>query len=51
MIGESIIGDLLGIIIGHIYYFFSEIYPKWEMSEDVRIFRTPLFMYLYIHIF
>lgn len=32
--------DLLGIVVGHMYFFFKDIYPKW--GSDV--FRTPCFI-------
>jgi len=28
MVGDSILGDLIGIIIGHFYYYMTEILPK-----------------------
>ncbi|KAF9758270.1 Derlin-2 [Nosema granulosis] len=32
--------DLLGIVVGHLYFFFKDVYPKWGSD----IFRTPCFI-------
>ncbi|CAK9008868.1 unnamed protein product [Durusdinium trenchii] len=32
---------LLGIAVGHVYYFFEDIYPVLPTSKGFRLFRTP----------
>lgn len=41
LLGGNIQDHLLGISIGHVYYFFTEIYPLMPTSRGVRIFATP----------
>ena len=41
LLGEGILSDLLGIIIGHIYYFFVDIYPKLPLSKDCKVLDPP----------
>ncbi|KAI8870624.1 Der1-like protein, partial [Ramicandelaber brevisporus] len=33
--------DLAGIIIGHVYYFFADVWPNHPSSGGFRLFRTP----------
>lgn len=37
--GFSIEDDIMGIIAGHIYFFFEDVYPK--MRPGRRLFKTP----------
>ena len=37
-------GDLMGIAVGHIYYFFEDVWPNERQSGGVRILKTPAFM-------
>ncbi|OII75579.1 uncharacterized protein cubi_02100 [Cryptosporidium ubiquitum] len=33
--------NLMGIIVGHTYYFFEDIYPLMPVSNGFRLFKTP----------
>ncbi|CAG8515500.1 10434_t:CDS:2 [Paraglomus occultum] len=37
-------GDLMGIAVGHIYYFFEDVWPNERQSGGVRILKTPAFI-------
>ena len=39
--GGHIQDHLLGFTIGHVYYFFTEIYPLMPTSKGFRLFTTP----------
>jgi Derlin-2/3 len=39
--GHSILNDIIGVAIGHLYYFFEDVYPKLKNSNGVRILKTP----------
>ncbi|XP_029468395.1 derlin-2 isoform X2 [Rhinatrema bivittatum] len=39
LLGNSIIVDLLGIAVGHIYYFLEDVFPN--QPGGIRILRTP----------
>merc|ERR1711971_551224 len=39
--GGSLQDNLMGIFVGHVYYFFEDIYPVLPRSQGVRIFKTP----------
>jgi len=41
IVGGSIESDLLGIITAHVYYFFTEVYPKLPFSKNKRPLKTP----------
>ena len=43
LLGNSIIVDLMGIIVGHIYYFLEDIFPRQQ--GGFKILRTPRFLY------
>lgn len=32
---------VLGCFIGHVYFFFEDVFPKLPTSKDVRLFKTP----------
>ena len=36
---------LLGICLGHIYYFFEDVYPKLPNSRNFRIFNSPMIFF------
>ena len=36
---------ILGIVIGHIYFFFEDVYPRLPTSSGTHIFKTPSFLY------
>ena len=36
---------VLGLLIGHTYFFFEDIYPKLPNSTGTRLFRTPRLVY------
>lgn len=44
MIGESIKSDLIGILIGHFYYYMTSILPKLPLFKDKYPFATPIFL-------
>jgi len=37
-------GDLMGIAVGHIYYFFEDVWPKEVASGGRRYLETPAFL-------
>ena len=39
ILGASPVKDLLGIVVGHVYYFFEDVYPR--MSHGYRLLATP----------
>lgn len=41
LLGQSPLYDLLGIVVGHIYYFLEDVYPQ---TSGRRILHTPGFM-------
>lgn len=41
LLGNSVIVDLMGIAVGHIYYFLEDIFP--QQPGGFRILRTPAF--------
>ncbi len=44
LLGNSVIVDLMGIIVGHIYYFLEDIFPREQ--GGFRILKTPRFLYV-----
>jgi len=36
---------VLGLLIGHTYFFFEDVYPKLPRSAGTRLFRTPKLVY------
>ncbi|AFZ79001.1 Derl-like family member protein [Theileria equi strain WA] len=36
--------NLLGILVGHVYYFFTDVFPKMPISGGRQIFATPEFL-------
>jgi len=43
LIGKSIAADLLGIVLGHAFYFFNDVYPKLPLSKGKQFLKTPAF--------
>jgi Derlin-2/3 len=41
LLGGTVTDHLLGIAVGHVFYFFTEIYPLMPTSGGFRLFRTP----------
>eukprot|EP00927_Polykrikos_kofoidii_P051660 TRINITY_DN45449_c0_g1_i1.p1 TRINITY_DN45449_c0_g1~~TRINITY_DN45449_c0_g1_i1.p1 ORF type:complete len:215 (+),score=15.92 TRINITY_DN45449_c0_g1_i1:177-821(+) len=41
LMGGGIQDHLMGIAVGHIYYFFEDVYPLLPTSQGVRVFKTP----------
>ena len=37
-------GSIIGMILGHIYYFFEDIYPKLPRSRDCKYLSPPMFI-------
>ncbi len=48
LLGNSVIVDLMGIIVGHIYYFLEDIFPRQQ--GGFRLLKTPRFLYVEFHI-
>ncbi|CAG2201957.1 DERL2_3 [Mytilus edulis] len=44
LLGNSVVIDLMGIAVGHIYYFLEDVFP--EQQGGFRILKTPRFLYL-----
>jgi Derlin-2/3 len=36
--------DLLGMIVGHIYFYFKDIFPRIKRSSGFQILNTPEFL-------
>jgi Derlin-2/3 len=36
--------DLLGMIVGHIYFYFKDIFPRIKKSKGISILETPQFL-------
>lgn len=41
LMGAPIQDHVYGIVVGHIYYFFEDVYPLMPSSKGFRLFRTP----------
>jgi len=41
LMNGSLQDHLMGIAVGHIYYFFEDVYPLMPTSGGFRLFRTP----------
>jgi Derlin-2/3 len=39
--GGSVQDNIMGICVGHIYYFFSDVYPLMPTSGGINVFKTP----------
>ena len=46
LLGNSVIVDLMGIIVGHIYYFLEDIFP--HQHGGFKLLKTPRFLYVII---
>eukprot|EP01071_Lankesteria_metandrocarpae_P002529 Lankesteria_metandrocarpae@DN238_c0_g1_i1.p1 len=44
LVGWHMSDHLMGILVGHIYYFFEDIYPLMPTSKGFRLFKTPKFL-------
>lgn len=42
LLGNSIIVDLMGIVVGHIYYFLEDIFPR--EAGGFKLLKTPRFL-------
>ncbi|CAH8490338.1 unnamed protein product [Heterobilharzia americana] len=42
LLGNNMMVDLIGIVVGHLYYFLEDVYPN--QVNGFRILRTPQFM-------
>ncbi|CEM14003.1 unnamed protein product [Vitrella brassicaformis CCMP3155] len=40
-LGWQLHDHLMGIIVGHLYYFFEDVYPLMPTAKGWRLFRTP----------
>eukprot|EP00918_Siedleckia_nematoides_P055106 GHVU01120175.1.p1 GENE.GHVU01120175.1~~GHVU01120175.1.p1 ORF type:complete len:214 (+),score=2.50 GHVU01120175.1:139-780(+) len=49
LMGWNLTEHILGILIGHTYYFFEEIYPLMPTSKGIRIFATPKLLKRLVH--
>lgn len=45
LLGNSIIVDLMGIVVGHVYYFLEDVFPREQ--GGFRILKTPQFLYVF----
>ena len=45
LMGNSVMDDLLGLIIGHVYYFLTYVYPRQQNGKD--LLKTPEFLIRY----
>lgn len=45
LLGSSGLVDLLGILVGHVYYFLEDIYPQMIPSRT-RLLKTPAIVYV-----
>jgi len=45
VIGNSPVLDILGIVVGHLYYFLSDVVPR---VYNYQILKTPEFMYRFL---
>lgn len=45
--GQLPIGDLLGIAVGHVYYFFQDVWPRDPASGGRRWLDTPRILYVF----
>ncbi|CAF5193624.1 unnamed protein product, partial [Rotaria magnacalcarata] len=43
LLGNSVIVDLMGIVVGHVYYFLEDIFPREQ--GGFKILRTPRFLH------
>nr|AHL28482.1 Der1 [Prorocentrum minimum] len=41
LMGSSIKDETMGIFVGHVYFFFEDVYPVLPTSKGFRLFRTP----------
>eukprot|EP00419_Tripos_fusus_P003485 CAMPEP_0172670958 /NCGR_PEP_ID=MMETSP1074-20121228/10614_1 /TAXON_ID=2916 /ORGANISM="Ceratium fusus, Strain PA161109" /LENGTH=103 /DNA_ID=CAMNT_0013487935 /DNA_START=427 /DNA_END=736 /DNA_ORIENTATION=+ len=41
LMGSNVQDHLMGIAVGHIYYFFVDVYPLLPTSKGIQLFRTP----------
>ncbi len=46
LLGNAILVDLMGIAVGHIYYFLEDVFPN--QPGGFRVLETPRFMYYFI---
>lgn len=44
LLGNSVIVDLMGIVVGHIYYFLEDIFPREQ--GGFKLLKTPRFLYV-----
>ncbi|ORM41812.1 Derlin-2.2 [Babesia sp. Xinjiang] len=42
--GYVVTDHVLGIIVGHTYYFFADVFPKMPVSNGFELFAAPLFL-------
>ena len=42
--GYDVTLDLLGMIAGHVYYFFEEVVPRVPETRSMRIMKAPLWL-------
>lgn len=45
-LNESVLADLVGIGVAHVYYFLTDVYPRLPLSSGVNILSTPVFLYV-----
>ena len=41
LIGDFVVKDLIGIIVGHVYFYYVDIYPRMGTGSKLRVFEAP----------
>ncbi|KAF4719822.1 hypothetical protein FOZ62_009297 [Perkinsus olseni] len=44
IMGGQLADHLQGILAGHIYYFFTDVYPRMPTSHGLQVLKTPKFL-------
>lgn len=46
ILGNTIWVDLMGMAVGHVYYFLEDVFPK--QRGGFRILKTPIFLLVFV---
>ena len=44
MFGFNPVNDIIGVCVGHLYYYLEDVVPKIPDTRDVRLLKAPQFM-------
>lgn len=44
MIGFNPFHDIIGVVVGHLYYFIEDVVPKIPDTEGIKLLRPPQFL-------